>query len=249
MLSRTVVVLVLPHKHPLTGNSTLSFLPTGMHRKSMEAAETLKNDDSGASDREDTASKASDSSLHSPPHSRSFSSNGTNGEQNNNKISMGNHNPHSPGGVTPLSTGQISKERSPSALNTTTPEAPANMHHSQLPPPMGLHNGKHSVLSPPAPGYPQHHHHHLHSGHPLHAHLMHPGMSPTHPQRTTPPPHHPPSAMAHHSNGLSALDVSTKGLAPTPSAVAAAAAFHPESDPEAFRWVNSFHREPISMIR
>ncbi|XP_059610921.1 visual system homeobox 2-like [Phlebotomus argentipes] len=34
----------------------------GMHRKSLEAAEALKNDESGASDREDAASKASDAS-------------------------------------------------------------------------------------------------------------------------------------------------------------------------------------------
>lgn len=38
-----------------------------MHRKSLEAAEALKNDDSGASDREDTQSKASDvSSIENP---------------------------------------------------------------------------------------------------------------------------------------------------------------------------------------
>lgn len=42
-----------------------------MHRKSLEAAEALKNDESGNSDREDTASKASDISSsgnkHLPP--------------------------------------------------------------------------------------------------------------------------------------------------------------------------------------
>lgn len=39
----------------------------GMHRKSLEAAEALKNDDSGASDREDAQSKASDvSSIENP---------------------------------------------------------------------------------------------------------------------------------------------------------------------------------------
>lgn len=41
-----------------------------MHRKSLEAAEALKNDESGNSDREDTASKASDissSGKHLPP--------------------------------------------------------------------------------------------------------------------------------------------------------------------------------------
>lgn len=41
-------------------NKIFLLLIEGMHRKSLEAAEALKNDESGTSDREDTASKASD---------------------------------------------------------------------------------------------------------------------------------------------------------------------------------------------
>lgn len=240
----------------------------------MEAAETLKNDDSGGSDREDTASKASDSSMHSPnSHSRSFgNSNGTSaGEPNNNKISMGNHN-------SPAASNKEHQHKSPSfrscspgsaATEGSEKSGPAmGLHHSQLPPPGTMLNGKSVVLSPPPPGLPHHHHHHhhlhanhLHNGHPLplHSHLMHPGVSPS---RTTPPTlplslttntsnggttnmvnsspsHH---LGAHHPNGLTALEA-TKGLGAPP------ASFHPESDPEAFRWVNSYNREPISMIR
>lgn len=47
----------------------------GMHRKSLEAAEALKNDDSGNSDREDAQSKASDvSSTGGNPNSKSQTS-------------------------------------------------------------------------------------------------------------------------------------------------------------------------------
>lgn len=48
---------------------------SGMHRKSLEAAEALKNDDSGNSDREDAQSKASDvSSTGGNPNSKSQTS-------------------------------------------------------------------------------------------------------------------------------------------------------------------------------
>lgn len=251
----------------------------GMHRKSMEAAETLKNDDSGGSDREDTASKASDSSMHSPhSHSRSFSSsNGTAaGEQNNNKISMGNHN--SGGSPTALAKEQHQHHhhKSPSFRSmspgsvTDGAEKSTGHHHSHM---SGLSGKQSSVLSPPPPGLTHHHahHHHLHPNHHLHnthpLHLMHPGMSPTSNTRTTPPNMPlsltttttasnggvvPPPALvntspshllAHHPNGLEA----SKGMV---VATHATGAFHPESDPEAFRWVhNSYGREPISMIR
>lgn len=43
-----------------------------MHRKSLEAAEALKNDDSGNSDREDAQSKASDISSTGNPSSKSY---------------------------------------------------------------------------------------------------------------------------------------------------------------------------------
>lgn len=45
-----------------------------MHRKSLEAAEALKNDDSGNSDREDEQSKASDISSTGNPNSKSMAS-------------------------------------------------------------------------------------------------------------------------------------------------------------------------------
>lgn len=257
----------------------------------MEAAETLKNDDSGGSDREDTASKASDSSMHSPhSHSRSFS----NGEQNNNKISMGNHNSsnaHSPQNnkeqhkspsfrsCSPGSVGGGGEGGAPDNALKSGPQM--NLHHSQLPPPhptaSSLHNGKSSVLSPPPPGLGHHHHHHhnlhpnhMHNSHPLplHSHLMHPGISPTSSTRTTPPTlplslttsaasnggatpsmvnTSPSHLLAHHPNGLpGAMEAAAKGMPPT----SGAGAFHPESDPEAFRWVHNYsHREPISMIR
>lgn len=260
MLYRNVVIeLPLPCIPHLTVDPTLLFL--GMHRKSMEAAETLKNDDSGGSDREDSASKASDSSMHSPPHSRSFSNSNGNGsadnnnqrEQNNNKISMGNHNSgHSP-----------ATEHHKSPTYKGSPGPGGDQHSSEkVGPPMGLHS---SHLPPPAvhngkPGHhlqqqqpPPHHITHLHHGShpmPLHSHLMHPGLSPTSSNRTTPPGTMPPSMtnsspsphahshlLAHHPNGLVAIDANKavpSQLAPT--------------DPEAFRWVNSY-REPISIIR
>lgn len=237
-----------------------------MHRKSMEAAETLKNDDSGGSDREDSASKASDSSMHSP-HSRTYGNSNGNGpldnnnqrEQNNNKISMGNHNSaHSP------VTSHKEHHRSPTFRSSPgpveqgseKPGTPMGLPSSHLPPP-AIHNGKPSVLSPPPPALAHHHHHmqahaqHHHNSHPLplHSHLMHPGMSPNSSTRTTPPtmpssmgPNSSPSPhahlMAHHPNGMVGLDVS-KAI-PNPLA--------PTNDPEAFRWVNSY-REPISIIR
>lgn len=56
----------------------------GMHRKSLEAAEALKNDDSGTSDREETTSKTSDVS----------SSNGSSIKKGTNNQNTGNSNPN-----------------------------------------------------------------------------------------------------------------------------------------------------------
>lgn len=261
-----------------------------MHRKSLEAAEALKNDDSGGSDREDTASKASDNSSMHSPHSRSFSSNPLNGgnnnnnninnishndrdnrEQNNNKISLGNHNSSS------SPSHNVGKEQmkspyrgspAPNAhgdLEKSSGHPPMNLHLQQLPPPpptsssaAALLNGK-SVLSPPPPGLAAHHlHQHHHHSHPmpLHSHLMHPGLSPVSSTRTTPPPL--PLSLS-SSNGGGPQEVSPSshshllahhpnlpGL--DPSKPPPPGAFHHESaDPEAFRWVN--YREPMSMIR
>lgn len=57
-------------------NYFYTFHIKGMHRKSLEAAEALKNDESGNSDREDTASKASDISS-SGKHLPSSNNNST----------------------------------------------------------------------------------------------------------------------------------------------------------------------------
>lgn len=265
-----------------------------MHRKSLEAAEALKNDDSGGSDREDTASKASDNSSMHSPHSRSFSSNPNmnggnnnnnnnnnhndrdNREQNNNKISLGNHNSASPshnvgkeqmkspyrGSPGPNPHGDLEK--------SSGHHPPMNLHIQQLPPPpptssssaAAMLNGK-SVLSPPPPGLAAHHHLHQHHHHshpmPLHSHLMHPGLSPVSSTRTTPPPlplslsssnggggGGPPEVSPSSHSHLLAHHPNLPGL--DPSKPPPPGAFHPESaDPEAFRWVN--YREPMSMIR
>lgn len=179
---------------------SLPFRLLGMHRKSMEAAETLKNDDSGGSDREDSASKASDSSMHSP-HSRSYPIG--NCEQNNNKISMGDHNCQGKGVSAGLPTNkdlQMQQQSpdyrtlSPRAMETGAGKVSPVISLHGLPPPApaALLTGKSAAFSSTSPGHGHHHHlhGHLHPTHPthhMHPHLVHQGMSQPTSSRNTPP--------------------------------------------------------------
>ena len=249
--------------HSIYVTISLPFRLLGMHRKSMEAAETLKNDDSGGSDREDTASKASDSSMQSP-HSRSYSSG--NVEQNNNKISMGDHNSQGKGVSAGLPNNKDLpmqhqspdyRTLSPGSVEPGTEKcSPAISHHGLPPPPPTGHlPGKLSAFPSTSPGLGHHHHIHGHlhpTHHHMHPHLAHQGMSPPTTSRHTPPNSSlslattPPAISNRHQLGLSGLEPAKS----QPGVSAIGTALHPESDPESFRWVNSnIQRDPECFIR
>ncbi|XP_055841575.1 motor neuron and pancreas homeobox 1 isoform X2 [Episyrphus balteatus] len=195
-----------------------------MHRKSLEAQEALK-DESGASDQDDNASKSNDELIHMTSSSESL-----------NVVS-----PPPP----PLS--------SAGTTSTGNSSSPLNPHIDLGSPPQA-----HTPLQAHIRHSPLHHHHHQPQQHAAH-HL--------HQQ------HH----QLHHNHGGHLLDTSTNkdlrllmnsaagnsmhpthlscihhGVGPPPPPHAhshGAPSGYMEQDPEAFRWVNNYNRDPISMIR
>lgn len=130
----------------------------GMHRKSLEAAEALKNDDSGNSDREDAQSKASDvSSTGGHPISKSQSSSTP---QTNQKSSGGNNS----GMITPPShlSSPVNHE-SLSSRHSVTPTSSSGptITHNLTASPSATSIGGHvsSTTPPPLPpsALPVHH--------------------------------------------------------------------------------------------
>lgn len=109
-----------------------------MHRKSLEAAETLKNSDEG-SDKEDSKTEESDgsviSSISKAP-SASPKGNSGNGPLNNNTSNSTNNNNTSGSNVTPNPVGS---------------PVPLQAHHHQHQSPPGAHH------SPPLPHHLAHH--------------------------------------------------------------------------------------------
>lgn len=195
-----------------------------MHKKSMEAAETLKNSEDN-SDREESRTDASDisagSSLNNhgpspikspginPPGSTNCgSTNGANSSSNNLNCGSGSHNAH----LGPSSGGVISH------LSPTSAHSPINSSSTASitppPPPPNRHRTSPLVAPPGSLGtHPNHHHPHLPPAHPAHNH------SP----------------------------VDTKEFKLNNSSSPTGNSYHPENDPEAFRWVD--YRDPVSYIR
>lgn len=131
-------------------------LKIGMHRKSLEAAETLK-DDSGGSDRDDEHSKASDisstgnPSTKSTPNSKSKKSHSSEPHTSpltpvTSNSEMINHNSITPTSTSSASTSQVTS--SPS----TTPSASAQ--HTPLP----VHHLMESKSMMASPTHPNFHH-------------------------------------------------------------------------------------------
>lgn len=110
----------------------------GMHRKSLEAAETLK-DDSGGSDRDDEHSKASDTSSTGNPSTKST----PNSKSKKLRASEAHTSPLTPAtsnsdgvnhnSVTPTSTSSVSTSQVASSPSTTpstsTQHTPLPVHH------------------------------------------------------------------------------------------------------------------------
>lgn len=131
------------------------FRIAGMHRKSLEAAEALKNDDSCNSDREDTQSKSSDISC--TGNNNNTSNNNNNNSINNTSKSVGQReHPHkdlmlnndaiisSRHSVTPTSSGPPSHLTASSPISVTTTSTPST------PPALtgGVPDGKSLMSSP-----------------------------------------------------------------------------------------------------
>ncbi|KAL9705135.1 hypothetical protein quinque_008653 [Culex quinquefasciatus] len=207
----------------------------GMHKKSMEAAETLKNSEDN-SDREESRTDASDisagSSLNNhgpspikspginPPGSTNCgSTNGTNGSNNSssgpNNLNCGgggsgSHNAH----FGPNTGGVISH------LSPTSAHSPINSSSTaSITPPPPPPGSRHRTSPPGAAGLVGHPNHHPHA-----AHL---------------PPAHP----AHHHSPVDSKEFKLNSR----SSPTSGNSYHPENDPEAFRWVD--YRDPVSYIR
>lgn len=210
----------------------MSFPFSGMHKKSMEAAETLKNSEDN-SDREESRTDASDisagSSLNNhgpspikspginPPGSTNCGS--TNGSNNSssgpNNLNCGgggsgSHNAH----FGPNTGGVISH------LSPTSAHSPINSSSTaSITPPPPPPGSRHRTSPPGAAGLVGHPNHHPHA-----AHL---------------PPAHP----AHHHSPVDSKEFKLNSR----SSPTSGNSYHPENDPEAFRWVD--YRDPVSYIR
>ena len=180
--------------------SNLTFF-TGMHRKSMEAAETLKNSDDN-SDPEETRTEASDisagSSLNnqrsSPIKSPPISINNNN--LNNNNIPTSN----AISNLSPTSTNSSTINNSSTSISTTASPTP-----QQPPQKSPINQQMQQAAKPPS----------------IHSHLQ---------------PHH-------HSPDVKDFKLNTSPQ----TGLTAQNAYH--EDPEAFRWVTDYNRDPVSFIR
>lgn len=166
-----------------------------MHRKSLEAAEALKNEDN-ASDKEDTQSKASDvSSVDNPSSSKATSS--------TQKQSSKNATAHQPNMRSNVGNNEVMSSRH--SVSPMSPTGPPS--HITSSPVSTTKNSNVDTVTPP----PQ---------------QQQPAQPPSQSSSM------PPSVNVNH------LGVSSPSHAH----------FHPDSDPEAFRWVE-YNRDPISFIR
>ncbi len=105
----------------------------GMHRKSLEAAEALKNDESGNSDREDTASKASDissSGKHLPSSNNNLAIQLGGGTSSVDTISCASVTPTSTG-TTNVTMHDSNATTSISSTTTITPTTTPTSHSPQ----------------------------------------------------------------------------------------------------------------------
>lgn len=175
---------------------------SGMHRKSLEAAEALKNDESGNSDRDDAASKTSDIS-----------------------ISGGNSKLHN------MQTNNSMSSCMPKATSVDTVSC-------------------HSITPTSSSG----------SGSSVPTSSGMDGATTTITTASTPPSsgngvggggggggsHTPPLSLSQHHHHQHLLDQKSKeiNLVSSPPHLS----YHPDNDPEAFRWVD-YNRDPISFIR
>lgn len=161
-----------------------------MHRKSLEAAEALKNEESGNSDRDETTSKGSD-----------ISSTGTNNNVSKSQSSIAASSSNVSDGMSTATNGTLIGLTSPST------NGGSNMSTSSSPPP---------------------------SAGQLQA-QMQSGPSPSH-------------QMSNGEASKSGKDLMSMMGQTAANHQNAAANFHPDQDPEAFRWVN-YNRDPITYIR
>ncbi|XP_055628325.1 homeobox protein ceh-10-like isoform X2 [Toxorhynchites rutilus septentrionalis] len=192
----------------------------GMHKKSLEAAETLKNSEDN-SDREETRTEASDISASSSLNNRGTSpikspginppgstNNGcTNNSSNLCPSSSVNsvHNTHHSANPSTSALSHLSPASAHSPINSssTTSITPPPRHRTS--PLVTLSTGQ------PQPGSlgPSHHHHHHHT--------------------------------AHHHSPVDSKEFKLASTSPSGSS------YHHDNDPEAFRWVD--YRDPVSYIR
>ncbi|XP_029734034.2 homeobox protein aristaless isoform X2 [Aedes albopictus] len=196
----------------------------GMHKKSMEAAETLKNSEDN-SDREETRTEASDISAGSSLNNHGSSpvkSPGLNppGSTNSGSTISTSHLCSSSSSGQSHSTHSNPTTSVISHLSPTSAHSPINSSStaSITPPPSALARHRTSPLVSLAGGQTQsgplgHPHHHPHHPHPAH----------------------------HHSPVDSKEFKLNATVSPTGNS------YHPENDPEAFRWVD--YRDPVSYIR
>lgn len=137
-------------------NLILSLFPLlGMHRKSMEAAEALK-DDSGGSDRDDDHSKASDISSpghpsnKSTPNNKSRASNANSSLASPNPSTTSNPENNNHASITPVTSTTSTSHIATSPNNTSAASAP----HTPLP----VHHLIESKSMLPSPNHPTFHH-------------------------------------------------------------------------------------------
>lgn len=132
---------------------------TGMHRKSMEAAEALK-DDSGGSDRDDEHSKASDISSPGNPSNKSTPTARSKCAKANNSLaspspsttSNPEHGHHT--SITLVSTTTSSSQMTSSPNNNNNNTSSASAPHTPLP----VHHLLESKSMLPSPNHPTFHH-------------------------------------------------------------------------------------------
>ncbi|XP_058838271.1 visual system homeobox 2-like isoform X2 [Topomyia yanbarensis] len=195
----------------------------GMHKKSLEAAETLKNSEDN-SDREETRTEGSDISAGSSLNNHGMSPikspgliplgstnmGSTSGSINLSSSSGSNiHNAHHNANPSTSGISHLSPTSAHSPINSTStasitppPPTPARQRSSPLV----------TLTGQPQTGslaHPHHHHHHPHQ--------------------------------THHHSPVDSKEFKVAGSSPTGSS------YHPENDPEAFRWVD--YRDPVSYIR
>lgn len=232
-----------------------------MHRKSLEAAEALKNEDSGNSDREDSASKNSDMSsstghknmMSSPNASLSMRQGGPHIDH----LSLNPATPRSPSNCSAINVTSPNPSATPTSLSPsspsplpTRPSSTSSHHHQQ----QSQHNQQPAHHQPPHKHHHQQHHIQQHLQHANNNHHQsHPSI--THnPHIPSPPliaPSTQPMSPQHHLS-VHAIDAKAKelGLVASPHYPNASNYQHGplDSDPEAFRWVD-YNRDPISFIR